>query len=73
MEFPQYRKLEGFGRFYRIDNERHFTEKYELKDSWTTHEVAAEQYPEILRIQDMLNEEFSFRKMTDTEIKHVFG
>ena len=72
MEFPQYRKIAGFDRFYKITGERSFIEKYQLNGVWVTHEVQAVQYPEIIRIQDMIQQQWSFRKMSDEEIKMIF-
>ena len=72
MEFPQYRKMDGFRRYYRITDERHFTEVYILNGQRVTHDVTAEQYPEMLRIQDLLNKEFSFVEMTADEIRELF-
>jgi len=73
MKFPQYRKIEGFQRFYRITDDMHFTEVYSLNGKLVTHNVTAEQYPEMLRIKDMLACEFSFREMSAEEADEVFG
>ncbi|MDP4637989.1 MAG: hypothetical protein NWR96_02835 [Crocinitomicaceae bacterium] len=53
-EFPQYRKLVNDKSFYRIEDERHFTEKQLIGKQVFTLVVEAKQYPEIMRIQDML-------------------
>jgi hypothetical protein len=53
-EFPQYRKLVNDKSFYRIEDEKHFTEKQRIGKQVFTMIVEAKQYPEILRIQDML-------------------
>lgn len=52
--FPQYRKLVNDKSFYRIEDERHFTEKQRIGKQVFTLVVEAKQYPEIIRIQDML-------------------
>jgi hypothetical protein len=52
--FPQYRKLVNDKSFYRIEDERHFTEKQLIGKQVFTLVVEAKQYPEIIRIQDML-------------------
>lgn len=52
--FPQYRKLANDKSFYRIEDERHFTEKQLIGKQVFTLVVEAKQYPEIIRIQDML-------------------
>lgn len=64
--------MDGFRRYYRITDERHFTEVYILNGQLVTHNVTAEQYPEMLRIRDLLNKEFSFVEMTADEIREIF-
>ena len=55
VEFPQYRKLENEKSHYEIRDNRHFIEKQIIGKQVFTIEIKAKQYPEILRIQDMLN------------------
>jgi len=52
--FPQFRKLVNDKSFYRIDDLRHFTEKQIIGHQRILFTFEAIQYPEILRIQDML-------------------
>jgi len=67
--FPQYRTLGSFNRHYKIVNERLFIEATLRNGNWEFQVVTATQYPEILRIQDMLNEEFSYEISTkETEV-----
>ena len=54
-DFPQYRKLSNDKVFYRILDDRHFDEIQIVGSRAQLFQVIAEQYPEILRIQDMLN------------------
>ncbi len=54
MNFPQYRELVGFNRFYKIVDERNFTEIYFIGSKKMEHTIEAKQYPEMLRIKDML-------------------
>lgn len=54
-DFPQYRKLFNEKVFYKISDERHFEEIQLLGSRKITYAFTAEKYPEILRIQDMLN------------------
>jgi hypothetical protein len=55
LDFPQYRKLANEKSHYEIRNDRHFIEKQLIGKQVFTIEIEAKQYPEILRIQDMLN------------------
>lgn len=53
--FPQYRKLANDRTFYKILDERNF-EEIQLVGSRKMHySIKATQYPEMLKIQDMLN------------------
>lgn len=70
--FPQYRKLEGFGRFYKILHERAFEEVSLVNETVQRSLIEAKQYPEMLRIQDMLQENWNFRPMSLEEIHSYF-
>ncbi|OFZ08805.1 MAG: hypothetical protein A3D92_17000 [Bacteroidetes bacterium RIFCSPHIGHO2_02_FULL_44_7] len=54
-DFPQYRKLSNEKAYYRITGARHWDEIQIIGTKALRHSVQAQQYPEILRIQDMLN------------------
>jgi hypothetical protein len=54
VDFPQYRKLANEKSHYEIRDDRHFIEKQLIGKQVFTIEIEAKQYPEILRIQDML-------------------
>ena len=54
-----------------ITDERTFYEAIFLNGEWKITEIKAEQYPEILRIQDMLNCNFTFR-IAEHEIARLF-
>ena len=55
MEFPQYRKMSNDKAFYKITSDKTFDEIQIIGKKAVFHHVIAEQYPEMLRIQDMLN------------------
>ena len=57
IDFPQYRKLSNDKVFYRINSDRDFDEIQLIgtKAQWFT--TKAQQYPEILRIMEMLEED----------------
>jgi len=69
--FPQYRSLDGFNRHYMITDERTFIEAVHMNHEWKLTEIKAQQYPEILRIQDMLNCQFTYKKAAP-EIAQLF-
>lgn len=73
MNFPQYRKLDSFQRYYKILDERTFIELAFVNGKPLESRIEAKQYPEMIRIQDMLHCEWSFRIMTDEEVQQHFG
>lgn len=72
MIFPQYRELKGFNRFYKIIDDRNFTEVYFIGEKVVSHQIEAKQYPEILRIQDMLKCESPFVEITEDEFSRNY-
>ena len=54
MEFPQYRKLSNNKSFYKIVSLTYFIEFQQVGSNYIVHHVEAAQYPEKLRIMDML-------------------
>ena len=58
MDFPQYRKLSNGKVFYKIIGNREFYEIQLLGESMQVYKIHAVQYPEILKIQDLLNLNF---------------
>ena len=53
-EFPQFRKYAGIDTFYKIESEKRFIELTKVGSKIKEHIVDAVQYPEMLRIKDML-------------------
>ena len=53
--FPQYRKLSNGKAYYKIVNERNFEEIQLIGTIKMNYKIEAKQYPEILKIQDMLH------------------
>lgn len=54
MKFPVYRKMDGFERWYKIVSDNEFYECYKVGTNLKINHVIAHQYPEKLRIMDML-------------------
>lgn len=55
MNFPQYRKYKNIETYFKIISEKEFEELSLLGNKFVKHSIEAKQYPEILRIMDMLN------------------
>ena len=69
--FPQYRKLVNDKSFFKIVDERHFHEKQCIGKQVFSLEITAEQYPEIIRIQDMLSCADGFVLSTEVEFLSI--
>lgn len=72
VNYPVFRKLEGFGRYYKIESPDLFIEVSILHGKPNYQSIKAIQYPEKLRIQDMISCEFNFREMSAEEIEQYF-
>lgn len=70
--FPIFRKLSGFDRFYKITDDRHFIEATRVKCKVKLQFIEATQYPEILRIKDMIECQFNYVEMSTEEIQQIF-
>ena len=55
-DFPQYRMLSNGKSFYKINDSRNFEEIQIIGSRKIKHTIEAKQYPEILKIQDLLNQ-----------------
>lgn len=55
IDFPQYRKLSNDKVFYKILNDKEFEEIQLIGSIAKLHVIKAIQYPEMLRIQDLLS------------------
>lgn len=55
INFPIYRKYSGVDVWFKLLNDREFIEIKRIGTLWRAEHVMAEQYPEMLRIQDMIN------------------
>lgn len=73
MQFPQYRKLINERSFYRIDSFDSFTELQKIGTRVLAYTIKAEQYPEKLKILDMLKvEDPNFVVSNETEFNSLF-
>lgn len=70
--FPVYRKLDGFNRFYKIESEDVFIEVTFSQDQPKYQTIQAIQFPEKLRIRDMISCSFNYIPMSEEEIKSYF-
>jgi hypothetical protein len=54
MEFPQFRKLENGRSLYKITSPNQFVELQQIGTKWVRYEFEVQQFPDLLRIQEML-------------------
>lgn len=54
-DFPQYRKLSNNNVFYRLRSNRDFDEIQVIGKTARMFSMEAKQYPELLKIQDLLS------------------
>lgn len=66
-DFPQYRKLSNDKTFYKILSDRLFEEVQLMGTKVLRYSVEAKQYPEILKIQDMLQLEEPYLIISEEE------
>lgn len=66
-DFPQYRKLSNDKTFYKIQSDRLFEEVQLVGSKVFRYAVEAKQYPEILKIQDMLKLEEPYLLISEEE------
>ena len=66
--FPQYRKLSNNKSFYKILSEHSFEEIQIVGSSVITTKTTATKYPEIVRVNDMLECIAPFESITEVRI-----
>jgi len=74
MDFPQYRKLSNEKVFYKILNDREFEEIQLIGTVAKLHHIVAKQYPEMLKIQDLLsleNEAYLLSREEEFELQKI--
>lgn len=55
MDFPQYRKYKNIETYFKIISEKEFEELSLLGAKFVKNLIVAKQYPEMLRIREMLS------------------
>ena len=72
MEFPQFRKLENGKSIYKIAAPNQFTELQQVGVKWFAYEFEVKQFPDLLRVQDMLDQKSPFIQVSAEEFQSVF-
>ncbi len=71
--FPTYRKLTNGRSFYKIVNETTFIELQLMGTKIIRYEINAKQYPELLRIKDMIELANGFEVLTEDEFMNLIN
>ena len=64
-DYPVYRKMQGGIRFYRIESATAFSEIQLIGNRRVLHSVEATAYPEMVRIQDMLQDTGTYDPLSE--------
>ena len=73
MEFPQFRKLENGRSLYKITSPNQFTELQQIGSKWFSYAFEVQQFPDLLRVQDMLEANQSFLAIHESEYQTIFA
>jgi hypothetical protein len=71
MEFPQFRKLANGKSLYQILARDHFIELQLVGTRWFKYEFKVSQFPDLLRIEEMLQNQALFLSITANEFQLV--
>jgi hypothetical protein len=71
-DFPQYRKLSNGKSFYKINSTAHFEECQIMASKVFYFEIHAVQYPEMLKINDLLATIEPYEPTTAAEFQQLF-
>lgn len=72
MVFPQFRKLENGRSLYKITSAKQFTELQQVGSKWFSYAFEVQQYPDLLRIQEMLQGNAAFVVIDEAEYQAIF-
>jgi hypothetical protein len=72
IDFPQYRRLENNKSYYKIMDSRKFIELQQIGKKWKKYEFTATQYPEIIRIMEMIECQVPFFHCEANDFETLF-
>lgn len=73
MEYPIFRKLSNNKAFYRINSERSFDEIQRIGSKTVRYSFQVDQYPDLLKIQDMINCSFAYEEATEEQFQSLLN
>ena len=72
-QFPQYRKLPNGKSLYKILDDKSFIELQKMGSRWWLYTVNAKQYPEVLKIMDMIAFEDPYVLGDENEFELIYS
>ncbi len=73
MEFPQFRKLENGKSLYKITAPNQFVELQQVGSKWFAYQFTVEQFPDLLRLQEMLQGNHPFVLVQKDEFEIIYS
>jgi len=73
MEFPQFRKLENGRSLYKITTANQFTELQQIGSKWFAYQFEVDQFPDLMRIQEMLQGNHPFILVQKDEFEIIYS
>ena len=72
-QFPLYRKLSDGKSLYKILGDRSFIELQKMGSRWWLYNIEAKQYPEVLKIMDMIAMQETYMLGDENEFEMIFS
>ncbi len=72
MEFPQFRKLENGRSLYKITAPDQFIELQQIGSNWFVYTFELQQFPDLLRLQDMLSCQVPFEVLDAKQFNQIY-
>jgi hypothetical protein len=72
MEFPQFRQLENGRSLYKITAPDQFIELQQIGSKWMVYTFELQQFPDLLRLQDMLSCQVPFQVLDAHQFNQIY-
>ncbi len=72
MEFPQFRKLDNGRSLYKITAPDQFIELQQIGSKWMVYTFELQQFPDLLRLQDMLSCQVPFEVLDAHQFNQIY-
>lgn len=72
MEFPQFRQLENGRSLYKITAPDQFIELQQIGSKWMVYTFELQQFPDLLRLQDMLSCQVPFEVLDAHQFNQIY-